>query len=354
MGKLSTKRIVASCVIALFCGVLFPFMLAFAPFLVLMPMILALLYVWAGLWPVTVAVGAALASLVFLSMQLGSPLFLALGVPAALLPGIYVVVLLRRRVKFFQALMHSIVAQILGLALALVAARLLAGADLVGALLNWFVAWVDAQPLPDTQSWLLTLGRMGLFGAGTGVDFSLPLMTLDQQNMLVGLWVDMADRSLRLNMPSTLLSSGVISGILCYLLAARSCARRGVEPRVDYVHLYDWRLPKSMIIGLPACTLICVIALQFGATGAESARVALLNLCYTAFAIQGAGALTRRLRQTGASSGRRGLLALFLLVFARWLLSAMGLYSALFGSRGLISETIRKHNENHPGGDGEL
>lgn len=344
--KYSSGRIALGCVAALLIGLLSPFLMGFAPLLVLMTVAIGVLYAWAGFWPVGIGVGAAALSLTYIDAGAGSWLPLMLGAPATLLPGLYVVLLIRRRLPFFQALVRSIAAQVLGLVFALVLARSMLGMDLVDALLSWFHSFVRALPVVRTQTWLLSLGRLGFFGSATGVNFALPFMTPEQQETLLQTVIDMLDRSLRVNLTSMLISSGVLSGLLAYVLCARICARRGDEPHIDYVHLHDWRLPKSAIIALPAALLLSVAAANLGLAGAEAMYVTLLDLCYLLFALQGASALSRRMRQSGTTRGRRNALVVLMLLFARWLLALLGLYSALMGSKGLISEYIRKRNAN--------
>ncbi len=359
MTKFSFGRIAAGVGLALGCaallalglvfpGLMQPAVLIALGFVMLSPLIIALLYAWSGPVPAFLA-GAVTLSFSYLMGENPVQMMLvcALGL---VLPGLGYVLLLRARCPFFQGMQMTIALQLGALLLALGAARVMLNEDLVGAFLGYARHAVSQLPVGLVNQYLLLFGRLGMVSA-PGVDFSMPfLMPLVQTQLIESLFANL-ETGVRVMMPAMLLSYGVMLGMTGYALPAWVCARRGEEPPVPIVHLSDWRLPKTMIIALPACTLLLWILLQAGMLGADAAYQALLGLTGLAFAVQGAAALSRRMRLSGAARGRRLLMIAFGWIFARWLFTTIGVWSALMGSKGLITEYLRKRNDNTPKGD---
>lgn len=349
-GNLSWGRIAAGVVLAILGTLVMPLLMSFMTIFLCAPVLVALLYAWSGPLPALVAA----AGTVMMCALFGAPAMVA-GLLALMLPALGAILLLHRRLPFFRAMALSIAIQ-LGLLLLTVAfAWLLVQRDLVSALADYMRAAVESLA-PGSfeeqfyQVFLISMGRMGWFGT-PDIDFMAATLSAAEQAQLSEQLIGIVDAGLRLNLVSIILCSGTMTGILNYALPAKVCSRRGDEPLVPYKHLHEWRLTRDMIIGLPACTLVCYIALNMGLAGTDSAYVALMNLCYLAFAFQGAGALARRMRGMGVSGGKRTALAALMMLFLQWVLSLMGVYSALFGSRGLISDYLRKRAEKKSRGD---
>lgn len=346
MTKPSIRRIFAGLCFAVLGGVLLPLELSFATSLLVTPILTALLYAWAGAIP-PLALGV-LSMLV--CRFIGGDILMLGGLLALILPGFASVALLRQRLPFFRALLRSAVIQVGLMAIALVLCRMLAGEDLIALLISGIRSSINMLPETLVSEVLMQMGRAQVFSR-SGVDFTVGILSTQDMQTLIDQTLASIEITMLLNLPSMLICSGVTTGLLSYAVPARLCVRRGDEPPLDYVPLAQWRLPSSIIIGLPLSTLSAYIAFRNGVGGADSVYIALFNLSSLAFVIQALGALQRRMRLLGMPRGRGTFMCILMLLFAQWMMALAGVFSALFGSRGLIREWIKKHNANNSGGD---
>ncbi len=350
MNKYSGGRVALGCLFAVFCGMLTPLLLSFGTVLLWSPILIVVLYAWSGAIPALLCAVLTVASPGLMALEGAGITWMVCATLTLALPGLITVVLIRRRLPFPKAVLCAIGTQLLMMALCVLALSLMHGPDLVGGFVSWFRVMMGDTGYGAAYGnlmgeMLMSMGRFGLFGLNTGIDFTGSTLTAAQQTQLINAFADLLDRVLRRNLASMILCSGALTGLLSYSLAARICARRGDVPRVPYMHIHEWRLPRDMVIALPVIALLCAILNAAQLTGMDAAYVAMLDLCYLAFAIQGAGALARRLRQSGTGWGRRTGMVVTMFILMQWMLSVIGFWSALFGSNGVITLYLQKKNQ---------
>ena len=359
-------------VLALILATIMPLAMSIAPIFMMPPVAIVLLYFYFGAIPAGLFSGLCL-----ISVALYSALTLALSgafsavwpviaqgslallqsfdwMMAVLLmfvaPGIFMIALAKRKLPFAKGLTIAIGAQLIGIAATMAMLHLRVGGDLIAAGLNWLRDALAELPGAVVGQSLIMMGRYGLFGADTGIDFQRIFLTATEQKQLLDLLFSLLDQSFRLELVSMLLCSGVATGLIGYSIGARRIYnRRDLRPYLSdmqaaasYLRLSAWRLRPDMIIGLPAIAIICRIAYSMGMAGMDAAFRAMLNLTYLAFAVQGLSAIARRMRFSPYGKRRRYALFIFLILLARTLLTVIGIYSALFGSEGLISKRIEQ------------
>lgn len=339
MQIFSKGRLIAGCVIGAACGLLLPVLLAFSAWVLPIPILFAFLWVWAG-WPAVLvgALSAAAAGYWFW--------FLGWGFSAALLlialPGVLAAILTSRRKPFFQSVGISVAMQLAALILLTVIAWLIYRQNLVDVITATLKGFFYEFPGYLQHYLVLQLGQIGMFGDSTGIDFSKAILTDAQLQSLVDQIIHSINSGLKLSLPAYVLTSGAATGALSYLTAAWTRVRRGDDPAIPFVKPEDWRLKADLIIGPPALALVCLGFNQMGISGADAAYVALVNLAQLLFSVQAVGAIVRRLKAGGVTPGKRTALVVLALVIGQRLMPLVGIYSALFGSQGLISKQIRK------------
>ncbi len=349
MGKLLGRHPALGIALGVLSGMLLPFTLGLAPVLMLSTVIVALLGVWSGL------VAALAASVVHLvvAFEMGGAMLFLLVLEAMLLPAWGVIVLISRRPLFFEGVKWSAIMSLGALFMLVVCAWLVVRGDLIDYFMKQMGAMVDALGQEIIGMALGAWGQAGLFGTSTGIDFSRALTSAEQAQLTSDI-ARMLTGYLQLNFAGLLLTGGVTTGAVSYWLSARVLSRRGDEPTVDYRHVYEWRLSKSLIIGPSACALVCYIAYSLGLSGADAAFQAFMSLSLVLFAVQGLGAIDRRIHASGAPGGYRAFTLCFLVVVGAYLLRIVGVLSALFGKNGLITEYIkRRAGQNGKGDDDE-
>jgi hypothetical protein len=331
--------LIAGCVIGVVCGLALPLLMVFSAWVLPLTVIFALLWVWAG-WP-SVAVGA-LSVLVIGSRY---P-FLGWGAAAAMLlltaPGVLAAALTDRRRPFFRAVGISVALQLGAMVLVTAIAWLIFRQNLVDVATGSARGLLEELPLARQHFLILQLGQMGFFGSNTGINFSNAILTNDQLKSLVDQLFGTINSGLKETLPAYVLTAGATSGGLAYAGAAWIRVRRGDAPSIPFVKPDGWRLNADLIIGPPALAAVCLLLDRLGVSGADAAYVALLSLAELLFTVQGIGVLERRMKPMGMAPGYRTGITVAALIIGYRVMPFLGLYSALFGSEGLISKQIRK------------
>jgi hypothetical protein len=333
----SRGRLVAGCAIGVACGLTLPLLLTASVWVMPVAVIFAFLWVWAG-WP-TVAVGA-------LSVALAGYKFLGWGFSLAFvylaLPGVLAAILTGFRKPFFRAVTLSVAAQWFAYISLTVAMWLIFRQNLVDVLTGALEDMFRGLPAYLQHYLVLQMGQMGLFGSNTGINFSNAILTDAQLQSLISQLIYTINEGLKLSLPAYVLTSGATTGALSYGLAAWVRVRRGDDPAVPFVKPEGWRLSANLIIGPPALALVCLLLGQVGVLGAQEAYIAMISLARLLFSVQAVGVIDRRTKAAGMAPGKRAALIILALVFAQGLMPFVGIYSALFGSQGLISAILRK------------
>jgi hypothetical protein len=329
-------RIGAGCLIAALLAVLSPFSVALSSVVFVPTVFIAFLYAWSGAIPASFLSVGTVGAFYMLGNAYGGFGWVAAGIAllSIVLPAWCSVVLLNKRPPFFRGLRLSIALQAAASLLSMAVLWLGTRTDLADLFVSILSNFYERQAPETLQMMSAMFTQMGL----NITSETIPLL------------IEELGVSLRASLATMIVCSSVITGIFSYAWPCYIRLRRGDEPPVDMKLLGEWRLPKNMIVGLPACVIACLILYRMGVSGADSAYNAVLNLAVLAFDVQAVGAISRLLKKNGAPRGRRILLITLALLFLRYFLPFLGLYSALFGSQGLISEFLRKKaDENHRG-----
>lgn len=344
MQTFSKGRLIVGSAIGVACGLTVPLLLMASAWVMPVSVLFAFLWVWAG-WPTVIvaAVSVALAGYKFLGWGF-SLAFVYLA-----LPGIAAAVLTGFRKPFYRAVTLSVAAQWFAYISLTVAMWLFFRQNLVDVLTGALEGMFRELPGYLQHYLVLQMGQMGFFGANTGINFSNAILTDAQLQSLIAHLLYMINEGLKLSMPAYVLTSGATTGALSYAVAAWVRVRRGDDPAVPFVKPEGWRLNANLIIGPPALALACLVLGQMGVLGAEEAYIAMISLARMLFSVQAVGVVDRRMKAAGMAPGKRAALVVLALVFAQTLMPFVGMYSALFGSKGLISERIRKKMDGKGG-----
>ena len=337
MQNFSKGRLIAGCVIGVACGLALPLLSLFSALVLPLSVIFAILWVWAG-WP-SVLVGGV-------SVALAGNLYLEWGFSAAMLvltlPGVLAAALTGLRKPFYRAIGFSVAMQLAALLLITVAAWLFFRQNLVDVITSLFRGVFEDLLLADQHRWILWMGQMGFFGENTGINFSRAILTDTQLKNLIDQLFYTISEGLKQTMPAYVLATSLTTGASSYAVAAWIRTRRHDDPAVPFVKPEGWRLNANLIIGPPALAVVCLGLSQLGVAGTDAGYVAMVYIAQLLFTAQAVGALERRMKPSGLGPGRRTALIVAAAVIGYRIMPMLGLYSALFGSEGLISKQIRK------------
>ncbi len=338
MQNFSKGRLIAGCAIGVVAGLALPFLSVFSAWVMLLPVIFALLWVWAG-WP-SVLVGA-----VSVVLAGSGYWFLGWGFSAAMLlmalPGVLAAILTGFRKPFYRAVGYSVALQLASMVAVTAIAWLFYRQNLVDVVTGALRGMIGEIPLARQHFLMLQLGQLGFFGDNTGINFSSAILTDAQLTSLIDQLMYTINSGLKQSLPAFVLCSGATTGALSYAGAAWVRIRRGDEG-IPFAKPEGWRLNANLIIGPPVLALACLGFGWLGLQGADAAYVAMVSLSQLLFTVQAVGALERRMKAAGVAPGRRAALTIAALVIGYRLMPLVGMYSALFGSQGLVSKQIRK------------
>lgn len=183
---------------------------------------------------------------------------------------------------------------------------------------------------------------MGYFGENTGINFSSVILSDAQLQGLIEQLLNSVNSVLRQELPSIVLTTGVVTGLLSYAVADWVRVRRGDNPAIPFEKPANWRLTANLIIYPRAGALVCLGLNSLNVNGADAAYVSMVSLSQLFFSVQAVGALERRMKASGMPPGKRTALIVLALVIGMRLMPLLGMYSALFGSQGLITKQIKK------------
>lgn len=339
MQSFSKGRLIAGCAIGVAGGLLLPLLLITSAWFLPIPILFAFLWVWAG-WP-TVLVGMMSVTLAgYLYWNLGWGF--ALGLIVISLPGVIAAALTDRRLPFYRAVGVSAAVQLFSMFAVTAAAWLFFRQNLVDVMTAALRGLIHEIPVYYQHYLALQMGQLGAFGGNTGINFQTAILTDAQLQSLIDQLLYTINEGLKLSLPAYVLASGAATGAMSYAAAAWVRVRRGDDPAVPFVKPVSWRLNANLIVGPPILALVCVGLMRMNVAGAEAAYLAAITIARLLYTVQAVGVLERRLKTGGMAPGKRTGLIVLALVIAQQLMPFIGMYSALFGSQGLISRKIRK------------
>ena len=337
MGNFSKGRLIAGCVAGVACGLALPLLSLFSAWALPVSVIFAILWVWAG-WP-SVLVGA-------ISIALTGARFLGWGFSAAMLvltlPGVLAGALTGLRKPFYRAVGISAAVQLAALLLVTVSAWLFFRQNLVDVITGAIEEMIAGIPLARQHFFVLQLGQMGFFGDSTGINFSNAILTDAQLKDRIDQILYMINVGLKQTLPAYVVATSAVTGALSYTGAAWVRVRRGDDPAVPFVRPASWRLNANLIVGPPLMAVVFMGLSWLGLSGADAGYVAMVYIAQLLYTLQAVGALERRMKTAGVGPGRRGALIVAAMLIGYRIMPFLGMYSALFGSQGLVSKQIRK------------
>lgn len=337
VGNFSKGRLIAGCVVGVVCGLALPLLSVFSAWVLPVSVIFALLWVWSG--GLSVLLGAV-------SVALAGTLYIGWGFAAAMLvltlPGVLAAVLTERRKPFYHAIGYSVAMQLAALLLVTVAVWLFFRQNLVDVITGQMRGFFESLPLAEQHLWVLRMGQMGFVGQNSGINFSGAILSDTQLKNLIDQMYYVVNEGLKQTLPAYVLATSALTGALSYVGAAWVRVRRGDDPAVPFVKPDGWRLDANLIIGPPALALVCLGLGSLGFDGADAGYVAMIYVAQLLFTVQAVGALERRMKTAGVGPGRRSALIVAAMLIGYRIMPFLGMYSALFGSEGLVSKQIRK------------
>lgn len=340
MSKYSPLKITLGCLLAVGLAFFSPYALAFgiAPGIMIVPVVICFLMAWSG------PASAALATVGVLAMGLrvGGLFFGALCLVTEILPAWGSIQLLRKRVSMPRLVGYSMLLQLSANLLGVILLRLRLGPDMIGYALTLFRQGVEQLPALYVDSILRLQYQMGLFGNASGVDITRAILTVEDRATLLDSWFQYMDAGLRVTLPSSILNSAALSGLIMAALPSWICARQGDTPQVSYMGIHQWNLPVQATKGLLFCLLVSAVLYFMGINESIALVNASLQLANLGFTIQGMASLSRMMRTHGMRPGTRVLALVLLVLLARMVLVALGLVDSLMGPKGLFMDMARK------------
>ncbi len=268
--------------------------------------------------------------------------FALCGLIALVLPGWVSILMLRRRRPFYQGLLTAVGTQIIMLTAVVCLCYLGYRVDLAERVIGFMRGMADittqSAQLQLIDNFYLNglLTREAYEKVATGIVTSGDIKTLLNQGF------DNLAYQLRLRLPSLLLTSGLATGLFLHTLPSLVCVRRGDEPQVDYHPISDWRLPARAVTGILVCVATGFILQLMQVEGAAVVTMTIMQVAQMLCMVQGAAALSRRFKETGISRGKRIALIAAGVLLAGGFIAFLGAASALLGRKGMITAWMKR------------
>ena len=262
--------------------------------LMLLPVVLMGLLAYVG--PISaVACSAILISLAYSLFGIWAALCMALLIAPTMAAS---VVTLERGDSFWTAAAAGCVAMFASMGAGLGLLSVLAGSDVVTALIDIVREMLAAYgALGDVL--LSMLLQTGAITAPEGFDAAAGIMSIDEatRSQLLSSFVLLMDSMLRLEIPMQMATGSIAAGVFGQALLRKGSIKRGAK--VDYPPLRTWRVPKGWGRIL-AGTLALLYVLSMVAAQATSTMLYVFSGVFEqVFALQGIAALCYMLHSKG-------------------------------------------------------
>lgn len=329
----------APLLVLFFCTVL-PALLLFSP--VLLP------YIALRAGRVT-AIACAVSGLLISALY--GHLYLAAAVALTQLPvAIFSVYSYERKLPFWRSVGISCGILLTAGMLVLGGINLLYGGDAITALRNLLEPLVRSAP--DTDQSLLWLAQIGFVNLPDSVLPGIQVSSavkLDEviREELIKQFMFTSESTLRLALPSQILQSAILSGLLCVTVprkvATKFATQMDTAPMPAY---HEWYIPANLFKPM-ALTVVAVGVLML--LSGSQAMIDLFNLLWagigTVIALQGGALLAFLMRKSGIRSGQRILLVAALMVLLNFLLIMLGFADQFLNPRMLRKPTNDNRDE---------
>lgn len=331
-------------VLGLLAGLFAPLTLAFATPII--GVVGTILYAWAGLAP-AVLFGLAGA---MTSALLGGRVFVGVFAMAVLLPAGIAIWAIRKKMDYKKCMCVSVFAQTAAFLLALALVWLNVRGNLVDMLVEGLTETLRNLPSDYMDNMLMALAGNSLFGqSASSVDLAKGYLDAAEREVLIAEYGALIADTYKVGLAGMLLSGCVLTGVVNVAAPVWIWARRGDERGIRRLPMSEWRVDANAAIGLPICAVISYILARTGYPGGEAVWYAVWQLYLLILKFQCMGALSRMGKRGGASPFMRGAMLFMVWTMASGFASFAGAVSLYFGSKGLISESIRKKKKDQEG-----
>ena len=346
MNRNSATRVGLASIIGLVGGALLSGSSALSLSMIFMtvPVLSLTLLAWAGPIPAALCLGSAL---VRVETSLGAAAMLAAAVVFVIPVGV-AWLLSSRRAPYFRSMVLVAVSQLGALLLVVLYLNLRFRMSVVDLLLAKMTEAQQSLPAAAQNLILELFGSFGLLTEETVSQIASGTLDAAGREEAFQLLYSRVEYLFKLTMPSILLTSSMLTGVLAVAIPTRIHVRYGDEPVYPHVSLHQWFIPSSTAVGLLVVLVTSYIIRASGVSGADSATVAIQSVVFMFFTLQGVAALDRMLRMRG---WRRGSRAVFLALFTLFInypfrmVSVIGALSMLFGRQGLVTLWLKKRQE---------
>lgn len=349
MRKPSAKSLIFALLVALLISISQPLTAVWVVPLCLMPILISVLYAWAGWIPAAVASLGSVVSLTVIASQLGVTdmlgLFAAGCAVILVLPAAVSCWMLEKRQPFFRRMIVSAVVQTAALLGCTAVVYLGLKIDLVDKMIEVLRMGIDIMPAEARLTLLQNMAMQGLLTEESVEMMNTGFVTMFDLNQALDQALDTMHYMYKQAMPAVVLNSGLLSGVLMTTVPGLICARRGDEPQAEYIPMSGWFLPSSAVSGIAVCLISSYALGWMNVSGYEAVTIVFTMLGGTLLTLQGIAALSRGLKQAGRRRGSRIALITAALLFAGQFVQIAGAMSALFGRKGAISGWFRKRME---------
>lgn len=342
------KRVILVSLLALLLGVLQPLTVALSLALCVAPILIALMFAWAGWIPAAVMAAATVASIGFTAplsygvngAAAGLAAFVVLALPAG--AGIW---MLHKRLPFSKRMAIQIAVQTAALLAFMMVIYLGFRVDLVDMITSWIMGTVKYMPAELLTAMIQNFAMSGMLTQESIEAVTSGIVTWADIQEVFTQALDAMNYQMKMTMPALLLTSGLLTGIFTTLIPSYVCSRRGDEPQVDHRPVRTWHLPAQVVSGVLVCSVTGIVLQLMEVSGSQGVTIVFTSLGSTLFMIQGVAALNRRFRENNLRPGPRKALIVAIVLFASNLLSMIGAASAIFGRKGLVTGWMRKKME---------
>ncbi len=334
-GSFSKKRVILFSLLSVFVGLTSFVSLSLAPYLLLTPILLCLLYSGGGLLPVLTGAVFSCASFSFF----GGPLSALLAFLALVLPALLTVIAIQQEVSYPTQLRISVAGHVGGMLLMLLLASALTGGQLIAMLVVAMRYAISSMP-ENLQDALLIVQYPKLSPSGT----LITLTDAVRAEYLNDFFQQLSNQLSLQTLPQLTRSSLISAGLSSYL-PARALFRRGELIRPSFQPLSEFHLSPQLTVGVLLTTLAAYLLNLTGTAGADTAFLTMYVIIEVVFSAQGIAAMDRMLCASHRRTVHRVLLVSAVWLLVPELVAAAGLASALFGRSGLIRQ-FRKNGSS--------
>lgn len=350
INRVSAGKLVWGIALALVVGALLPLITVLQAMLLLPVMMVGgvfavFLQCYAGWIPAALFMAAALAGTAWFA----GPQLMWMLLLAAFLPAGFAIRGIVAKQPFFEQLRGAIALYALGLLAAMGVAYACFGAGMVGKFMDAVRAEFARMPDAAFAPFLDTINAAMLLNGAQG----MKMITVEVYRAQVNGLLDLMQSTYAQMLPGTLLCGALLSGVATVLWGNWRMARRGLASDESFIGMSRWFLPAQISVGALALWLGSYLIAAGGYASGSTVYSTVYQLVRAVFTIQAISAIDRRMLKNGRSlRARRALLAVPLVASAliplfATLLFAIGLTSALFGSRGAVRQWMEKRANDH-------